>query len=162
MDHGVFQKVLTVIAKDKQEVKDDYSRALTHAYMLGLSFRVDDNDFELNNFPQESPGCVQCGKGMQARHLLCTVVTMSDVPTTVLMCEAGRYKECMHRVTFCLDCCGGWYGDHFAVRLRPGRRYMWQCQAVVVESTSLINSKGQVLHHLEFGDLKPSAFMPIT
>lgn len=156
MDHGVFQKVLTVISGDRQKVKDNYSLALKHSYMLGLSYCVDRDDFHLKNFPQKTPGCVRCGRAMEARHLSCTVFITASVADTALMCEAGRYRERMSQVKFCLGCSGGWYGDEFWVGLHPGRRFIWQDTdtAVVVESTSLINSEGQVLHHVEFGDLR--------
>lgn len=153
MDNGVFQKVLTLIAADRKQIREDYQQAMKHAYMFGLSFE-DKCGRELKNFPQLNPGCVMCGKEMEPRHLRCTVVNVDTPEQLGLLCEAGRYKECMSKVTFCLDCSGDWYGDQFAVWVTPGKRFRCNGWTVLVDDVSLINSKGKVLSYLKFGDTK--------
>lgn len=160
MDYGAFQKVLTLIAADRQKIKEDYQRALTHAYMVGLSY-VNDYANNLKNFPQKMPGCVQCGRQMEARHVSCTVVYVEYPDQLASLCEAGRFKECLSDVMFCLDCGGSWYGDQYVVRVTPGKRFMCGGDIMVVESARLINSRQEVVHNQKFGDLEV-AFMQLS
>lgn len=160
MDHGVFQKVLILIAADRQKIREDYQRALKHAYMLGLSFsnRYAEN---LKNWPQKMPGCVQCGREMEARYVSCTVVYVEYPDQLASLCEAGKYQECISDVRFCLNCGGSWYGDQYVVRVTPGKRFIINGDCMVVDSVRLINSRNEVVHNQKFGDLKV-AFMQLT
>lgn len=126
MDHNLVKKILSLAKVDQHARRRSYSKALRHAYMLGMSYHVDKDDRPLRCL-RPSDECSECGQllGMCAR-VLCTYVTVLDPTSMQSACEAGEYAHEDSIFSLCLACGGSMRGGWYTVSIRPCCRFKTQ------------------------------------